>query len=347
MVIVAIFTWIVSYLLIDHLDVSHFATPILHSLLGVVISLLLVFRTNTAYERWWEGRKLWGGLVNISRNLALKMNALLPASDTETRAKYSRLIILFPDVLKDHLRNKINPNVPEQLHQPNYVINELMQVSYALNRSGTITGEQLLTIHTEITEYANICGACERIRKTPIPYSYSLFLKKFIFAYVMTAPFGLIKDLGYLTVPAVTFLFYVLVSLEVIAEEIEDPFGEEQMICPQMKLLKPLPTIRLKYLGTNPNKKTSRLWHLFIMKCNKRLDIMEQILNSKTKYRIPKPKTENRNSKFEKGKRNPPLPAQDPGKHQWCNNCGITFYYKFRGMDIKFTPGNFFVRNSS
>jgi putative membrane protein len=227
MVIVSIYAWIVSYLLIDHLDIRHYATPILHSLLGVVISLLLVFRTNTAYERWWEGRKLWGGLVNTSRNLALKVDALLNESDHETRKEYERLIRLFPDVLKDHLRNKINPNVPGHLHQPNCVIHQLMQLSYELNKTGKINGEQLLTINAEVTEYANICGACERIRKTPIPYSYSLFLKKFIFAYVMTAPMGLIKDLGYFTVPAVAFLFYVLVSLEIIAEEIEDPFGED------------------------------------------------------------------------------------------------------------------------
>lgn len=227
MVIVAVFATVIAYLEIDYWHISHFASPVLHSLLGFVISLLLVFRTNTAYERWWEGRKLWGGLVNISRNLALKINALLKTDDVDTRKQFEQLIMLFPDVLKDHLRNKINAKAPSHVHQPNYVIHQLMQATHGLLESGKISGEQLLTLNAEITEFANICGGCERIRKTPIPYSYSLFLKKFIFVYVMTFPFGFIKELGYMIIPAVTFLFYVLVSLEIIAEEIEDPFGED------------------------------------------------------------------------------------------------------------------------
>lgn len=226
-IFLAVYASAIAYLEIHVWEISRYASPVLHTLLGFVISLLLVFRTNTAYERWWEGRKLWGGLVNTSRNFALKIEVLLKPEDTVTRKKFEDLIKLFPDVLKDHLRNKINAKIPSQLHQPNYVIHQLMQETYGLYDSGKISGEQLITINAEITEYANICGACERIRKTPIPYSYSLFLKKFIFAYVITFPLGFIKELNYMIIPAVMFLFYVLVSLEIIAEEIEDPFGED------------------------------------------------------------------------------------------------------------------------
>jgi putative membrane protein len=238
MFLVAAFAWIIAFLEIEYWKISQNSSPVLHSLLGLVISLLLVFRTNTAYERWWEGRKLWGGLVNNSRNLALKMDALLAKNDEVNRNQFQQLIMLFPSVLKNHLRGKTHTGVPSQVHQPNFVIRQLMHASHQLFSTQKITGEQLITINTEITEYANICGGCERIRKTPIPYSYSLFLKKFIFVFVMTFPFGFMKELGYMIIPAVTFLFYVLVSLEVIAEEIEDPFGEDSNDLPTDEIAK-------------------------------------------------------------------------------------------------------------
>ena len=91
-----------------------------------------------------------------------------------------------------------------------------------------ISGDQLIIINAEIQSFSDICGACERIKNTPIPYSYSTFLKKFIFFYVMTLPFGYSVSLGYYVAPVVVFIFYVLASLELIAEEIEDPFGNDE-----------------------------------------------------------------------------------------------------------------------
>ncbi len=227
MVLVALFAFVMAYLEIEVVGIQLRSTPSLHTVLGFVISMLLVFRTNTAYERWWEGRKFWGSLVNTSRNLSLKINAMLDIGEIETKLIFQQNIILFPYVLKDHLRNHIHPGVPSHVHQPNFVIQKLINAANDLYKQQKISGEQLLLLNTELTSYADICGGCERIRKTPIPYSYSLFLKKFIFVYVMTFPFGFIKEFGYFIIPAVTFLFYVLVSLELIAEEIEDPFGED------------------------------------------------------------------------------------------------------------------------
>jgi len=84
--------------------------------------------------------------------------------------------------------------------------------------------------------FADICGACERIKNTPIPYSYSAFVKKFIFFYVMTLPFGFVFSLGYYVIPVVAFIFYVLASLELIAEEIEDPFDGDDNDVPTEKI---------------------------------------------------------------------------------------------------------------
>ena len=112
-------------------------------------------------------------------------------------------------------------------HIPNQIAKKLYEKTAELYKQGIMTGEELLFVNSELQAFTDICGACERIKNTPIPYSYSAFIKKFIFIYVMTLPFGYVFQLGYFAVPVVGFIFYVLASLEVIAEEIEDPFGSD------------------------------------------------------------------------------------------------------------------------
>ncbi len=212
---------------------------LMYGLLGFVISLLLVFRTNTAYDRWWEGRRLWGSLVNSSRNLAIKIQAMLPAENKADREFFKVMIPNFAYSLKNHLRKTyihaemeaipgqeplhtdISKHVPNQLSQ--LIVSKTMD----LYRNGQLTGDQLILLNTELQSFADICGGCERIRNTPIPFSYSVFIKKFIFFYVMSMPFGYVFSLGYLIIPMIVFVFFVLASLELIAEEIEDPFGND------------------------------------------------------------------------------------------------------------------------
>lgn len=204
---------------------------LIHSTLGLVISMLLVFRTNTAYERWWEGRKLWGSLVNSSRNLALKLAALAPAE----KAFFRTMIPAFAIALKHHLRSEppvleLGADGEEILkanHVPVRIAGRMISRVAELEKAGVLKPEHVLFLQQELINFADVSGACERIRKTPIPFSYSVFLKKFIFLYVMTLPFGYVFSLGYLVVPVVAIVFYVLASLELIAEEIEDPFGKD------------------------------------------------------------------------------------------------------------------------
>lgn len=221
---------------------------VMHSLLGFVISLLLVFRTNTAYDRWWEGRKQWGALVNNSRNLALKLNALLPKNDMQNRTFFKSLIPQYAVALKNHLRSeatrleldeKNHPELTEidhNKHLPNQLAALLFKKVNTLFETGKIKGEQLLAINNELQSFTETCGACERIKNTPIPISYSAFIKKFIFFYVMTLPWGYVFNLGYLVIPVVAFIFYVLASLELVAEEIEDPFGTDSNDLPMDKM---------------------------------------------------------------------------------------------------------------
>jgi putative membrane protein len=99
-----------------------------------------------------------------------------------------------------------------------------------------ISGDQLIILNAEVSSFTNICGACERIKNTPIPYSYSSFIKKFILVYTLTLPLGYAFTVGYLAAPLVAFIFYVLASLELIAEEIEEPFGDDANDLPMEKI---------------------------------------------------------------------------------------------------------------
>ena len=244
---ISIYSGIIVYFIQDYfhlLDNHHLKNiTIMHSMLGFVISLLLVFRTNTAYDRWWEGRKQWGALVNNSRNLALKLSAILEVK--EDKLFFKKVIPYYAQALNLHLKDEnisqelfeeFNINIDHKKHKPNQLIKLIMKKIIELRKANKLTDEQLLFINPEISAFADICGACERIKNTPIPYSYSVFLKKFIFFYVMTLPFGYVFNLGFYTIPVVIFIFYVLASLELIAEEIEEPFGNDENDLPTARI---------------------------------------------------------------------------------------------------------------
>jgi ion channel-forming bestrophin family protein len=198
---------------------------IMHSLLGFVISMLLVFRTNTAYDRWWEGRKVWGSLINTSRNLFIKFHYL--SQSEEATQKLNQKVVAFADLLKQHLRAKKGNSGLKQDHLPFEKTAELYQTICIMQQQKVINDTQFLVINNDLQLLMDYTGMCERIRNTPIPFIYSMFIKKFIFFYVMTLPFAFAFNISYAGIPVTVFIFYVLASLETIAEEIEDPFGTD------------------------------------------------------------------------------------------------------------------------
>lgn len=247
MLIIGAYSGIVGYLEMEYWDLpddSHVKNiSVMHSLLGFVISLLLAYRTNTAYDRWWEGRRMWGGLVNSSRNLAIKLSVIL--KDENDRAYFRKMIPGYASILQKHLNDSdtakqlfddVDLEIDHHKHRPNQVAKILFQKIDDLYVSKKITGDQLIILNNELQSFTDICGACERIKNTPIPYSYSAFIKKFIFIYVLTLPFAYVFILGYFVIPVVVFIFYVLASLELIAEEIEDPFGTDDNDLPTKKI---------------------------------------------------------------------------------------------------------------
>lgn len=235
---IGVFTSALAYV-----EISYFPNALVlkelisvYSLIGFVISLLLVFRTNTAYDRWWEGRRKWGELVNDTRNLAIKLSAILP--ETEDRTFFKRMIPNFVFAAKEHLRKgvlfeelELSASELEILSKKNHVPLAIAEMIYKqlveLKKAGKISEEEYITFDKNINAFMDALGACERIKNTPIPFSYSLFIKKFIFIYVTTLPLAFVTQFGYFSALIATFVFYVLVSMEVLAEEIEDPFGSD------------------------------------------------------------------------------------------------------------------------
>jgi ion channel-forming bestrophin family protein len=257
LIYMGIFTLLIAFLKIHFFPKVDYLDKLIavYSLIGFVISLLLVFRTNTAYDRWWEGRRKWGELVNDSRNFSVKLNAML--SNSEDKKEFARLIHLFVYSMKEHLRKGVpveelpfteaeKQQLNTSKHIPTAVVGWMYEKIHHLVKSGELYKEDMIVLDNNLNGFLEACGACERIKNTPIPFSYSLFIKKFIFIYVLTLPLAFVSVFGYLSALIATFVFYVLVSMEVLAEEIEDPFGEDDNDLPTDQL-----SLKMKEISEN------------------------------------------------------------------------------------------------
>lgn len=209
----------------------------IYSLLGVMLSIFLVFRTNTAYDRWWEARKQWGALVNNTRNFAIYVQAMFPPEDHAIRKYMAKYISNFCYALVEHLRDgvKIDQLIfitdeerevyQTKGHIPNYIALKAFEPLADAHRNGVINEGDYINIKAQHQSLLDILGACERIKKTPIPFSYSVYMKVFITAYALLLPFSLINSFGMGAIPLAMFVFFALIGIELMGEEIEDPFG--------------------------------------------------------------------------------------------------------------------------
>ncbi len=216
--------------------------PILSSVVpSIVLGLLLVFRTNTAYERFWEGRKLWGSLVNSIRNLARMIWISVSESspkDLEEKIQILHLLVVFAIATKLHLRGQpINSEIidliPEywyerlrEVHNPPLqvalLIGEYLQQEFERN---CINSYQLTAMLKLLDAMVDVLGGCERILKTPIPVAYSIHLKQLLLIYCLTLPFQLVTELAWWTAPIVSVISFTVFGIEQIGIEIENPFG--------------------------------------------------------------------------------------------------------------------------
>lgn len=223
-----------AVLLVDSYYLNHVKTisSELHGVLGLILGLLLVFRTNTSYDRWWEGRKLWGQLVNDSRNLAIKVQTCVRAAAIE-KHQLGNWLIDFAYALKGHLRGGIQLNklpgfenaTERPQHVPAYVAGRIYDQLERWRQANQLGGFELWFLDQHAGSLMVVCGACERIQKTPISISYRWYIRQSIAIYLITLPWGLLEVFGNWTIPAMVMLSYFMIGVELIAEEIEDPFG--------------------------------------------------------------------------------------------------------------------------
>lgn len=233
-VAVAVYTLlVVGVLHVLHIEVSGWsgASAVLNAL---ILGVLLGFRNREAYDRWWEGRKLWGQLVNDSRNLCLKL-AAHPRVEPEARRRAGALVIGFAVALKQRLRGggtlqqipgfEHDPAAPA--HVPLFLAGRVAELIQAQRAAGKLTDLDVLTLDPHVRALMDVCGGCERVRSTPIPLSYRSLLRHGLVLYLLSTPWLVVDQLGWYSVPAMALLAYFLLGIELTAEDVEEPFGRD------------------------------------------------------------------------------------------------------------------------
>jgi putative membrane protein len=200
-----------------------------HGLIGVALGLLLVFRTNASYDRFWEGRKLWGGIVNEARNLA-RLTSVLMSDNPSLRRETIQWAILFPYSVMYKLRGtELEPLGAEtDLSKPDFdsvAHAQHSSLAIAVKLTGCIDRARRTGVLGDIQQLVDYLGACERIHKTPLPFAYVVHLRRALVLYCLTVPFALIDPFGWWTVLASALISFVFFGIEEIGVEIEDPFG--------------------------------------------------------------------------------------------------------------------------
>jgi putative membrane protein len=199
------------------------------------MGMLLVFRTNRAYERWWEARIQWGKLVNVSRNLAVKLRAFAPLDESE-RQHAASLIVAFSESLMDHLREDIELETLEPFlegehppnHPPSFVSRRIYELLDRWREQGKVSEQTIWMLDREARGLLDVCGACERIKYTLMAQSWRLFTRQCICVYLLVLPWGLYDDFLLWTIPLTVVISYFVIGSEGIAHYIEEPFGHHE-----------------------------------------------------------------------------------------------------------------------
>jgi putative membrane protein len=208
---------------------------------GAVLGVLLVLRTNAGYDRWWEGRKLWGGIVNQCRDLVIGALAYGPP-ESRWRTAIVRTTAAFAHVARRSLRGERTlPEVARLLgddeanriaaaqHMPSHVSQLIADLLRQAREQHGMDSFAFLQIDRDRAALIDHIGGCERIQSAPLPRLYSIHIRRFIFLYLVTLPFALLEMVEWLT-PVIMFLVsYPILSLDQIGVELENPFSAQRM----------------------------------------------------------------------------------------------------------------------
>lgn len=186
---------------------------------GAVLGLILVVRTNAGYDRWWEARKLWGGIVNQSRNIAIMGSQYGPQSK-DWQIQFQSLTKQFPRHAMRVLRSE---TVENEAVKTSFRISQMVMKAH---RNGYLSGFEFQMLEQQRSQLIDHLGGCERILNTPLPRVLDINVRRFILIYLTLAPFGLVHKMGWYTPLIIFFLSYSLLALDQIGLELQNPFSK-------------------------------------------------------------------------------------------------------------------------
>lgn len=239
LLLLLLFSFLIVYLKPFLIEKNLHINPAVFTLFGIALAIFLGFRNNVSYDRFWEGRKLWGALLNDTRSLARQSITLIDGKEYETkREEFIKLLTAFVYSLKHQLRHT-NPDhdlnrllseefasqLKEVHYKPVLILRELGLWVKNAKTEGKIDSMTQLAFEENLNKLSDIVGGCERIASTPIPYTYNVLLHRTVYIYCFMLPFGFVETMGWITPFIISFIAYTFVALEAIADELENPFG--------------------------------------------------------------------------------------------------------------------------
>ncbi|MCL9685060.1 bestrophin family protein [Legionella maioricensis] len=202
-----------------------------HLIFSFILTIIISFRVNSSFSRWWEGRTLWGGIVNNSRNLALKFETYVGLNK---HPAFYLLLSKLPIIIKANIRKDTNL-LEKEMHslgideyrsqQPVLLVTQRMyKIINQLRDDTRIRVEQCTHLDNHLANLIDMAGGCERIANTSVPPAFAFFVKQALLFYSLMFPFGWVNTFGILIIPMLVMIVYILLGLEILSEELEDPF---------------------------------------------------------------------------------------------------------------------------
>jgi ion channel-forming bestrophin family protein len=240
------------------------------ALYGSAIGVILSFRNQSCYGRWWEARTLWGAIVNNSRSWArqvIAMRASDRADSAELATMQRRMVyhqIAYAHALRQHLR-KLEPWKELASTLTNSELNALrgeQNVPFTLQRQmadmlqdcrdrGWIEGWQSLAMDGSLNDLADAQGGAERIKNTPMPRQYYYFPQLFVDMYCLLLPLALIASMGWYTPLGSTLVGFIFLALDKTGSDLEDPFENDANDVPMTSITHTIEVNLRQLLGEN------------------------------------------------------------------------------------------------
>ena len=236
----AVFAGLVTWFHVTHPEFLRNFSVAPFTLLGIALSIFLGFRNSACYDRWWEARRQVGSLVGEVRSLA-RLTLSLQAGDRPRRTRAVHLQIQYVYALKAHLRGEpveaaISAGAPTSTNLPDAIL-RLLAADYADMLHAGEFGEPIFQrLDERLSAIAAIQAACERLRSTPVPFTYTLLLHRTAYAFCFLIPFGLAGTLGWATPIFTAVVAYAFFGLDELGTQLEEPFGD----CPNALALSAL-----------------------------------------------------------------------------------------------------------